>query len=113
VQDWIKEIEDCAGAGVYKSLFGNKADCTGDKVVSTEEGKSFASKNGMAFFEGSAKAGINVEEVFAELARQVIAAWRREQEVGRAPSQRQGTVQLGTVHSSQPRQKEVLLSNID
>ena len=59
----------------------------------------------MAFFEGSAKAGINVEDVFAELARQVIAAWRREQEVGGAPSQRQDTVQLGTVHSSQGKKK--------
>jgi Ras-related protein Rab-8A len=105
VQDWIREINECAGEHVCKCLFGNQADRVEDKAVSTEEGQAFATQNGMAFFEGSAKADINVAEVFAELARQVMAAWGREQELARAASQ-QDTVQLTAVQQRAPGKKK-------
>jgi hypothetical protein len=46
-------------------LIGNKCDAnrTTPKVISTEEGREFADKHGMLFFETSAKDDINVDLV--------------------------------------------------
>ena len=103
VADWIREIQECAGEHVCKCLFGNQCDRIEDRVISTEEGKALAKRHQMAFYEGSAKADINVEEVFAELARQVIAAWGRDAARGGEPS-RQDAVSL--VEPPPPRRRK-------
>ena len=41
------------------------------REVTYEEGLAFALKNKMMFFECSAKTGFNIEEVFAESAKQI------------------------------------------
>ena len=46
-------------------LIGNKSDLNDNRKVTKEEGMKFAKKNGMVFFETSAKKGDNsFEEVF-------------------------------------------------
>jgi small GTP-binding protein len=53
-------------------LVGNKCDLAHERAVSTQEGKSLASRfGGCAFLESSARSVINVEETFAELARAI------------------------------------------
>ncbi len=45
-------------------LIGNKVDLEERRQVTYEEGSIYAEKNGMLFFETSAKTGKNIEEIF-------------------------------------------------
>ena len=44
----------------------------GDRKVTVEQGKDFASQYGMKFFEISAKESTNVSEVFIEMTKEII-----------------------------------------
>ena len=63
---WMEDIKKNAPKNVLMILVGNKCDLEDNREVSQEEGKEFAEKNGMKFFETSAKTGQNVEEVFKQ-----------------------------------------------
>lgn len=52
-------------------IIGNKCDLESERAVPTAEGSTQAKNWGIPFFEGSAKARINVEESFFELVREV------------------------------------------
>ena len=45
-------------------IVGNKSDLEDKREVSNEEGREFAEKYGLDFFETSAKTGANVNEMF-------------------------------------------------
>ena len=49
-------------------LLGNKWDLESDRQITYEQGRKFAEKHSMMFFETSAKEGININEVFSQLA---------------------------------------------
>lgn len=51
---------------------GNKADMTDQKVVTKEMGEAVAKENNMKFFETSAKSGLNINEAFEFIARDII-----------------------------------------
>jgi GTPase SAR1 family protein len=53
-------------------LVGNKSDLA-HRVISTAQGAEFAKQRAISFFETSAKERINVDEVFHEITRQVVA----------------------------------------
>lgn len=55
VRTWINEIEKYSQSNVCKILVGNKCDLTGQRSVTTEEGKEFAAQFNMPFLETSAK----------------------------------------------------------
>lgn len=56
-----------------KILVGNKSDLSRNRVIRTKQGKDFADKTpGMQFFETSAKASTNVEEIFLSQTRQLV-----------------------------------------
>jgi small GTP-binding protein len=59
---WLQDIRDVARADVVTVLIGNKADLADQRQVTSEEAAAFAKENGMAFFETSAKTGLNVAE---------------------------------------------------
>ncbi len=72
VKSWVKQIETNANPGVVKILIGNKCDRPERKIDPTR-GKALADEYKMAFFETSAKTGVNVKEVFYYAAREIKA----------------------------------------
>lgn len=52
-------------------LVGNKCDLEQDRKISREQGMELATKWSCAFIEASAKANINVEEIFNMLVREI------------------------------------------
>ena len=65
----LSTLRDCFPCPFHKenavlTLVGNKSDLINDRVVSFEEANEFAMKNGMAYYETSAKQSENVEEAF-------------------------------------------------
>ena len=71
ISNWMKQIEQHASKDVVKVLVGNKAD-KDDRVVDTETGKQLADEYGLAFFETSAKTGLNISELFQYVAQTVV-----------------------------------------
>ena len=69
---WIKSLDDNCKEGISKILVGNKMDLEDMRQVKYEEGKSVADKNGMQFYETSAKAGTGIEDVFLGVAKDII-----------------------------------------
>lgn len=60
-------MEECrlqSPKSITMVLIGNKVDLYEQRRVSTEEGKDFADKNGLLFYETSAKSSYNIEEAF-------------------------------------------------
>ena len=97
---WVAELQRQASPGIVIALVGNKLDLTnsesgaesgggllgegddegegegeadaGDaRKVSTREAKAYAEEEGLLFFETSAKAGTNVQEVFTAIANAI------------------------------------------
>ena len=52
-------------------LIGNKNDLQEQRQVSTDEGEKFAKRNGLIFFETSAKTSEGVEHTFTMAAKQI------------------------------------------
>lgn len=73
IPNWLKNVEEHGSDGMCKFLVGNKCDMQNDRAVSWEEGQELAERYGMVFLETSAKANINVEEVFIGLAKACIS----------------------------------------
>jgi len=71
IRNWVAQIQQHADVNVNKILVGNKCDMQGERLVSLEEGQALAAEYGIAFFETSAKADINVEKAFITIAREV------------------------------------------
>ena len=52
-------------------LVGNKIDLEDKREVSYDEGSTYAQKNGLLFFECSAKTGKNIDELFMQSTREI------------------------------------------
>ncbi len=72
LNSWLIEIEKNANKNVYKLLIGNKCDLEEKRKVSYQEGKDFATSNGMQFIETSAKADTKVKDAFELLTQEII-----------------------------------------
>ena len=74
LNSWLIEIEKNASKNVYKLLIGNKCDLEDKRKVSFQEGKDFATSNGMQFIETSAKTDTKVKDAFEILTQEIIQA---------------------------------------
>ena len=74
LNSWLIEIEKNANKNVYKLLIGNKSDLEEKRKVTYQEGKDFATSNGMQFIETSAKTASKVQEAFELLTQEIIKA---------------------------------------
>ena len=59
-------------------LCGNKCDLESKRTVSTSEGEELAQRMGVVFYETSALADINIQEMFYTLARDIVDWKARE-----------------------------------
>ena len=74
LNSWLIEIEKNANKNVYKLLIGNKSDLEDKRKVTYQEGKDFATSNGMQFIETSAKTDSKVKDAFELLTQEIIKA---------------------------------------
>ena len=70
IENWMKQIQQQASENVCKILVGNKCDVA-ERLVEYDEGRRLADKYGIPFFETSAKSGINIEDTFMTIARDI------------------------------------------
>ena len=71
VEKWIEDAKALRDDDVLLILAGNKTDIADHRQVSTEEGKEYAEKMNLLFFETSAKSGANIKTLFNELAKKL------------------------------------------
>uniref|UniRef100_A0A3B5MSX5 small monomeric GTPase n=1 Tax=Xiphophorus couchianus TaxID=32473 RepID=A0A3B5MSX5_9TELE len=72
IKNWIRNIEEHASSDVEKMILGNKCDMTDRRQVSKDRGEKLAIDYGVKFLETSAKSGLNVEEAFYTIARDIL-----------------------------------------
>ncbi len=72
VKYWMEQVERHGKVGVSKILVATKCDLE-ERAVSRSEGNDLAKQYGMKFFETSAKADLNVTDVFMQLTKEMKA----------------------------------------
>jgi len=76
---WLDECKTNADDGAVIVLIGNKCDSESLREVEIDEGKLFAKKNELLFFETSAKTSENVEEAFIQAIYLIYEKYKRGQ----------------------------------
>ena len=71
VEKWIEDAWNLREDDVLLVLAGNKTDRVDQRQVSTQEAESYAESKGLMYFEVSAKEGINITEMFNEVAKKL------------------------------------------
>ena len=71
IKSWVDDCKKLSPKAVLMILVGNKTDLEDKREVSYEEGSIYAQKNGMLFFECSAKTGQNIDKIFNESTREI------------------------------------------
>ncbi len=68
IKSWVEQARQIRGDKVTMIIVGNKIDLAEKRQVSTEDGQALANELGTMFTETSAKVGINVKQLFKDLA---------------------------------------------
>jgi GTPase SAR1 family protein len=66
-------LDSETGKRLPGALVGNKSDREEARQVSSAEGRIYADSLGWPFFEGSAKTGENVQDVFTRIAKELYS----------------------------------------
>ncbi|XP_027205282.1 RAS oncogene family member Rab10 [Dermatophagoides pteronyssinus] len=72
IAKWLRNIDEHASEDVEKMILGNKCDMTDKRIVSRERGEAIAREHGIRFLETSAKANINIDRAFLDLAEAIL-----------------------------------------
>jgi len=72
LNSWLTEIDKNVRKDICKILVGTNCDLVKERIVTYQEGKEFATSNGMKFIEVSAKNNINVNEAFETLVEDIL-----------------------------------------
>ncbi|XP_053393908.1 ras-related protein Rab-10-like [Mercenaria mercenaria] len=72
ISKWLRNIDEHANEDVEKMILGNKCDMEDKRQVSKDRGDAIAREHGIPFLETSAKANINVEKAFMDLAQAIL-----------------------------------------
>ncbi|KAK2984864.1 hypothetical protein RJ640_008629, partial [Escallonia rubra] len=64
---WVQELKRQGNPNLVMALVANKCDLEPSREVETEEGMQYSQDNDMFFIEASAKAALNVNELFYEI----------------------------------------------
>ena len=67
---WLNDLHALATANAVILLVGNKADVS-EKTVTTSEAEAFAKRHNLEYLETSAKDGVNINDTFVRLARDI------------------------------------------
>jgi len=75
IENWMSEVDRYVQPGTQKILIGMKNDLEGQREVQFSEGKEFAKRNGMRFFENSCRnPNQQIEEPFIYLTNKMLVA---------------------------------------
>ncbi|CAL5978718.1 Rab1a [Hexamita inflata] len=85
VKNWLADIATNGNMEVPKILVGSKCDL--EKVVSTEEAKSFAEELNMSFVETSALQNTNIEQAFEVFSREILEKTQQNPQSKEPPRQ--------------------------
>ena len=69
LSSWIENVKAMAPKTITKILVGHKIESENKREVSYNEGKDFADKYEMLFFEASSITGENIDNIFCESAK--------------------------------------------
>jgi Ras-related protein Rab-5C len=68
---WIQELERNEDIKI-KLLVGNKVDMGDARVITTQQGKEYAKRNGLVYCETSAKTSEGINKLFEKVAREIL-----------------------------------------
>lgn len=69
---WLRNISEHANDDVEKMILGNKCDCDDRRIISREKGEAVAAEHSVRFLETSAKANVNIDRAFLDLAEAIL-----------------------------------------
>ena len=95
VDKWIEDAKALREDDVLLILAANKTDLADHRQVSTEEGKEYAEKMNLLFFETSAKSGANIKSLFNELAKKLTGIDTSPANNDDEPEKEKGGFKLG------------------
>lgn len=72
ISKWLRNIDEHANEDVEKMILGNKCDMEDKRQISKEKGEVIGREHNIPFLETSAKANINVEKAFMDLAAAIL-----------------------------------------
>jgi len=72
IKVWHEEAKTYGNSQMYFVLVGNKCEMEDEREVSEEEGRNFSTRNGMLFFETSAKKNINILKAFETIVDRIV-----------------------------------------
>jgi len=72
IAKWLRNTDEHATEDVEKMILGNKCDMESSRLVSKDQGAAIARDHGVRFMETSAKANINIDAAFMELAEAIL-----------------------------------------